>query len=61
MDPQLQQKLMLFAGFIPGLPFALSWHLLVFGLGLTLRDGVLVAIGWAIVVPEIALILWLWP
>ncbi|KCV83190.1 exopolysaccharide synthesis, exoD [Actibacterium atlanticum] len=53
--------IIIFAGFIPGLPFALSWHLLVFGLGLTLRDGVLVAIGWAIVVPEIALILWLWP
>lgn len=50
-----------FVGFIPGLPFALSWHLLAFGLGLSLRDGVLVAIGWILVLPEVALILWVLP
>ncbi|KAJ55543.1 hypothetical protein ACMU_12685 [Actibacterium mucosum KCTC 23349] len=43
-------------GFIPGLPFALAGHVLLFGLGLTARDGVLVALGYVAVLAEIGLI-----
>ncbi len=38
-------------GFIPGLPFALAWPLLLIGLGLTARDGLAVAIGLALYLP----------
>lgn len=57
----LSGAIIIVIGFIPGLPFVLSWHLLAFGLGLSLRDGLLVALGWVVVLPELALILWLLP
>lgn len=44
---------MLAIGWIPGLPFVLSLHVLLFGLGLTARDGLAVALGYACLAPEI--------
>jgi hypothetical protein len=38
-------------GFIPGLPFALAWPLLLIGLGLTVRDGAAVVAGLALYLP----------
>ena len=43
-------------GFIPGLPFTLAGHVLLFGLGLTARDGVLVGLGFVATLAEIGLI-----
>ncbi|NDR56381.1 exopolysaccharide biosynthesis protein [Aliiruegeria sabulilitoris] len=42
-------------GAIPGLPFLLALHLLAFGLGLTVGDGVFVAAGYGIFLPAVAL------
>lgn len=44
-------------GFVPGLPFLMSLHVLVLGIGLSSRDGVLGLIGYLLVLPELAIIL----
>lgn len=49
----------MFVGFIPGLPFALSLHILVLGLALTARDGLMGLLGYAAVAPELAVIWWI--
>lgn len=43
--------LILAVGFIPGLPFALSLHVLVLGVALTTRDGLVALLGYALVLP----------
>jgi len=48
-------------GFIPLMPFILSLHVLLIGLGLASRDGLVVLAGYALLMPEAALIAWLWP
>ncbi|SDI25543.1 exopolysaccharide biosynthesis protein [Aliiruegeria lutimaris] len=42
-------------GAIPGLPFLLALHLVAFGLGLTVGDGVFVAAGYGIFLPAATL------
>jgi len=49
----------LVVGFIPGLPFMMSLHILLLGLGLTARDGLVGLLGFAAVVPEAAAAWWL--
>ncbi|TCP58624.1 hypothetical protein EV663_1194 [Rhodovulum bhavnagarense] len=44
------------AGFIPGLPFVLSLHVLVLGMALATRDGLVALIGYCMLLPEILLI-----
>lgn len=44
-------------GVIPGLPFLLSFPVLLFGLGLTARDGLAVALGYAMILPPLGLAL----
>lgn len=44
------------AGFIPGLPFVLSLHVLVLGMALSTRDGLVALVGYLLLMPEIALI-----
>jgi len=44
------------AGFIPGLPFVLSLHVLVLGLALSTRDGLIALAGYAMLLPEILFI-----
>lgn len=51
--PILTGVIMLAIGWIPGLPFVLSVHVLFFGLGLTARDGLAVGLGYACIAPEI--------
>ncbi|MCE8417636.1 exopolysaccharide biosynthesis protein [Rhodovulum sulfidophilum] len=43
-------------GFIPGLPFVLSLHVLMLGLALSTRDGLVAALAYALMVPEIIFI-----
>lgn len=43
-------------GFIPGLPFVLSGHVLLFGLALTARDGVVAVLGFGAVLGEVGAI-----
>lgn len=45
-----------FVGFIPGLPFLMSLHVLFFGIGMTTRDGVMTVIGFLLLTPEIWLV-----
>jgi hypothetical protein len=40
-------------GFIPGLPFVLSIHVLLIGLGMTARDGIITALGFAAIGPAV--------
>lgn len=40
-------------GFIPGLPFVLSIHVLLIGLGMTARDGIITALGFAAIAPAV--------
>ncbi len=49
--------LLIVIGAVPGLPFLLALHVLTFGLGLTTRDGLFVAAGYAILLP-VALVVW---
>ncbi len=42
-----------FIGFVPGLPFVLSIHVLLIGLGLTARDGVVMSLGLAAIAPAV--------
>jgi hypothetical protein len=52
--------IMFFVGFIPGLPFLLAWPILLFGLGLTARDGGAIMAGITLfLMPMGALISWL--
>ncbi|TCO72536.1 exopolysaccharide biosynthesis protein [Rhodovulum euryhalinum] len=44
------------AGFIPGLPFVLSLHILVLGLALSSRDGLIAMVGYALLLAEILFI-----
>ncbi|MBK1635712.1 exopolysaccharide biosynthesis protein [Rhodovulum adriaticum] len=44
------------AGFIPGLPFVLSLHVLVLGMALSTRDGLAALVGYILLMPEILLI-----
>lgn len=44
-------------GFIPGLPFALAWPILLIGLGLMLRDAAALGLGLGLYLPA-ALALW---
>lgn len=44
------------AGFIPGLPFVLSLHVLLLGIALSSRDGLIALLGYAIVIPEVLFI-----
>jgi len=43
-------------GFIPGLPFVLSIHVLLIGLGMTARDGIVTALGFAAIAPAVWLL-----
>ncbi|MBK5923048.1 hypothetical protein CCR90_04490 [Rhodovulum sulfidophilum] len=43
-------------GFIPGLPFVLSLHVLMLGLALSTRDGLVAALAYALMGPEIIFI-----
>lgn len=43
-------------GFVPGLPFVLSIHVLLIGLGLTARDGIVSALGMIAILPAAWLI-----
>ncbi|BAQ68523.1 probable exopolysaccharide synthesis protein [Rhodovulum sulfidophilum] len=43
-------------GFIPGLPFVLSLHVLMLGLALSTRDGLVAALAYALMAPEIIFI-----
>ncbi|GGE46390.1 exopolysaccharide biosynthesis protein [Actibacterium pelagium] len=45
-----------FIGFVPGLPFVLSIHILLIGLGLTARDGVVMSLGLTAIAPAIWLV-----
>lgn len=45
-----------FIGFVPGLPFVLSIHVLLIGLGMTARDGVVISLGLATIAPAVWLI-----
>ncbi|ARE38553.1 Exopolysaccharide synthesis, ExoD [Rhodovulum sp. P5] len=49
--------MVLVAGFIPGLPFALSFHVLLLGLALSTRDGFVALSGYGILIGE-ALVIW---
>ena len=53
--------LMLVIGFIPGLPFLMSIHVLLFGIALATRDGLVAVLGYAVCLPEIWLISRFWP
>lgn len=53
--------LMLVVGFIPGLPFVMSMHVLLFGIALATRDGLFALLGYAICLPEAWLIGRFWP
>lgn len=44
------------AGFIPGLPFVLSLHVLILGMALSARDGLAALVGYSLLMPEILLI-----
>jgi len=57
----LSALIIFFAGFLPGLPFALAWPLLLIGLGLTARDGLAVAAGLSLYLPAGLTILVLLP
>jgi len=46
----------LIAGFIPGLPFVLSIHILILGLALSTRDGLLAIVGYGVLFLEIFII-----
>ncbi|MGB0498200.1 MAG: exopolysaccharide biosynthesis protein [Rubricella sp.] len=50
---------MLVIGFIPGVPALLSIPILLFGIGLTSRDGLPAALGLALLAPVVALVVWL--
>ncbi|UWQ22853.1 exopolysaccharide biosynthesis protein [Jannaschia sp. W003] len=52
---------MIVLGAVPGLPAALALPVALFGLGLTADNGVLVALAGVLVIPVIALMLWLSP
>jgi len=43
-------------GFIPGLPFVLSIHVLLIGLGMTARDGIVTLLGFAAMAPALWLL-----
>lgn len=43
-------------GFIPGLPFVLSLHVLLIGLGMTARDGIVTLLGFVAIAPGIWLL-----
>ncbi|MEX5729468.1 hypothetical protein Ga0609869_002821 [Rhodovulum iodosum] len=43
-------------GFIPGLPFLMSMHVLVLGIAVSSRDGVLGLVGYALLLPELVII-----
>ncbi|PTN04017.1 hypothetical protein C8N32_101214 [Rhodovulum imhoffii] len=43
-------------GFIPGLPFLMSMHVLLIGIGLSSRDGLIGLLGYLVVLPEMILI-----
>lgn len=45
-----------FIGFVPGLPFVLSIHILLIGLGLTARDGIVMSLGLTAIAPAIWLV-----
>jgi hypothetical protein len=47
----------LIAGIIPGIPFILSLHILVLGLAMSARDGLVALAGYAMLLPEIVFIL----
>ncbi|SMX34160.1 exopolysaccharide biosynthesis protein [Actibacterium lipolyticum] len=51
----------LIIGFIPGFPFVMSFHILLLGLGLTGRDGLITLFGMVAILPEVILMFWLWP
>ncbi len=55
----LSGAIMVTIGFIPGLPATLALPILLFGLGLTAGNGVVVLAGYALVIPAVVLILWL--
>ncbi|WP_074219114.1 exopolysaccharide biosynthesis protein [Rhodovulum sp. ES.010] len=46
----------LLVGFIPGLPFVLSLHVLLLGIALSSRDGLVALLGYALLVPEVLFI-----
>lgn len=48
-------------GLIPGLPAALSLSVLLFGLGLASRNGLLIVAGYAVASLMACLALWIWP
>lgn len=50
---------MMVIGFVPFLPLALGLHVVLLGLGILARNGVLVLLGFASLLPEILLALWL--
>ena len=43
-------------GFVPGLPFVLSIHVLLIGLGMTARDGIVTVLGIAAIAPALWLL-----
>lgn len=47
----LTSLLIIVIGAIPGLPFLLGMHILAFGLGLTVGDGLFIAVGYGIFLP----------
>ncbi|MFQ6549050.1 exopolysaccharide biosynthesis protein [Aestuariibius sp. 2305UL40-4] len=55
----LSGSIMVTIGFIPGLPATLALPILLFGLGLTTGNGVVVLAGYALVIPAVILIFWL--
>ena len=51
--------LMIALGFVPGLPAALALPVALFGLGLTIRNGLLALLGLVVLVPELIGAVWL--
>jgi hypothetical protein len=49
--------LMIVIGFIPALPFLLGLPVLCFGIGMTARDGYVMALGYALILPPVILLL----
>jgi hypothetical protein len=47
----------LVGGIIPGIPFVLSLHVLVLGLAMSARDGLVAMVGYTMLLPEIVFIL----
>lgn len=47
---------LIFIGFVPFLPFVLALHVVLIGIGLTMRDGIVVLLGLALLLPEVWLL-----